>query len=611
MPNGTYWGTLMPGARFENDYERVWDPDSPTLWYDLEDGFYNGLSTGGLGGRFSYILVASHFRWTSSVLLSGCSSWWVRLPVSPQSIERMHGLVVGIFRDETNASSAYLLDDYSTNYTWMRPAIDGRAPDDYVYVGFNRSSYGRPVYAPGGDDEVAEINTGSGVIAGDRVYLHVNSILRPDTDYVISLAFRLPDTGPGLATFWAASESPCGNWSHIELAEFELEGDEGAYYETYDVDELGNTSMDVPMDLDWSFVFVEGVGAGGLFGKTVRVDSNATLTLYPFFNTSRSGHQHMSFMWPYISDMNLTIEPEIHQACGRPRGAGPGFSHHVWAFESMEYEFDPDVSYNYSDFVLFSSSEALRWGTSGYEFRDDDRWNVRVDLNLLGSGGGRNLTRDYEFTMLCYERVRSPVMWSTVNESDAWNTSRLPWARAHLDRPDSSTYFHYEVWMSGRGTDGQWAMRNGTVSGMPVFTYHFPQIIFIDALSLRITSRMGAEWIEVSQQDGYYSQIQDWWGEHYFGEAVRTKFYEPPQRLGPVGWISNKLSDLWDSMAGWGEWMYANLVQFVGQIITFAQEVLDAITGIVWVLRQLVAPVTFMGIVAIGARFSHKFLVEG
>ena len=615
MPNGTYWGTLMPGARFVNNYERVWDPDSPVLWWDPVEGWYNGLSVGGLGGRFSYILAASHFRWTSTVLMSGCSSWWVRLPVSPQSMERVHGLVVGIFHGETNASACNLLTDYRSNSTWMRPTIAGRAPDEYVYVGFDKSGWGEPALNVSQGGNVSELSTGSGAIAGDRLYLQVNSILRPDTDYVISVAFRMPDEGPGLTTYWAASESPCGNWSHIELSEFRLTGSGGAYYETYTMDELGNTSMDVPMDLDWSFIFVEGIGAGGLFGKKIVVDSNATLTLYPFVNTSRSGHQHMSFMWPFISHTNLSIEPEIHQAIGSPRGAGPGFIHHVWAFDDMSYEFDPDIYYNYSDFVLFSSSVHLRWGASGYQFTEDDRWNVRVDLNLEGNIPAdlnwTNLTsRHYEFTVLCYERVRPPVMWSTVNESLAWNTSRLPWARPHLDRTDSSTYFYYEVWCSARGTDGQWAMQTGTVSGMPVYTYHFPQVIYIDAVSLKITSQMGEKWIGLSQKDGFYSQIQDWWGEHYFGEALRTKFYEPMQLFGPNGLIMNKLSEIWDFFIGWGKWFYAGLVQFVGQIITFAQDVFDAITGIVWTLRSLVAPVAMMSIVSIGARLNNKLLVE-
>jgi hypothetical protein len=616
MPNGTYWGSYFSPSKFANSYKPTWyenralitpsymiDPDPGSTWTHKD--YYLDYA------RYSYCLVASHFNWSRQVLMNGASEWWVRLPVAPQSIEATYGITMAIFSGvSNNASDVYLMTDYRSNNTMIRPAIHEMTPQDYIIYQFRGAQSGDPLYSAGLMHQPVSFLVGDGVIGNDYIYLKINSVLKPETDYIIALAWRMPVllSNDCLYTYWAGDTNLSGRWSHMMYSEFDLTCQSPGVYFQYDMVEVGNKTIDLPLDFGWSFIFTEGIGAGGLFGKKISFQSNATLILYPFFNTSRAGYQHMSFLFPFISTQNLTVEPEIHQAIGSPQGYGPAFPHHVWGFGGAAiYEFDTNIWYNYTDFILFSSSLNLTFGTGGYHFTNDDRWNVRVDLNFLGEPPNLNVTRNYTLTMLCYERDRAPVPWSLINESNAWNTSYYPWARPRLLTNTTAQSFYYDIFCSARGTQGQWAMMLGTVSGHPVYTYHFPQIIWVNPMEWNLTKEGSSALIRVSQQDGYFSKMQDWWGEHYFGEMLKFKFYDKAAAYGGgEGTIGDGLSELISMFAQFGKWLYIIAVSFVGQLVKFLGEALDALTAIVLALVWLVAPAAFMFEVGTAAKMARK-----
>lgn len=89
MPNGTYYGSLFPPALFQ---------------HDLKPTYARNESAGGQEGRFTYTMLSSHFNLSSQKIMAGASEWWVRIPVSPDSIDGYFGIVLNIFRDVDNAS---------------------------------------------------------------------------------------------------------------------------------------------------------------------------------------------------------------------------------------------------------------------------------------------------------------------------------------------------------------------------------------------------------------------------------------------------------------------------------------------------------------------------
>lgn len=171
MPNGTYYGSLTQPALLEHNVRPVEIHPTDSLVY----------STDNTKARFTTVIVSAHFNWSRQVLMSGCSEWWVRIPVHPDSIGNFAYLA--IFRDVTNAS---LIDFYSYfNYSYqlsawefypdfIRPTYNGEMPQDI----FKYQNH-QPYYY------YYTINHGEMLQSQDHIYLKVHSILRPERKSVV------------------------------------------------------------------------------------------------------------------------------------------------------------------------------------------------------------------------------------------------------------------------------------------------------------------------------------------------------------------------------------------------------------------------------------------
>lgn len=617
MPNGTYSGTYFTGSKLHHYYKPSWS-ERFQIYPEWNNATRLEI------GQYSYVLISAHFNWSPQIIMNGASEWWIRPPISPQSIEIQHGLIMGIFANKgSNASNVYLEPNYLTSPYYrsaqpgyggalstplMRPTITGYIPQDYITYQFSGTT-GQPVYNPFLMQSDSLFIMGEGKIANDRIYLKVNSILHPDTDYIISLVFRLPQRlGPtsGFYTYWSGMTN-LSKWSHMQIYEFQQQIAIPIQTEfgRWTMNETANMSLDQPLDMDWSFIFTEGIGAGGLFGKKMAFSSNSTLSLYPYYNSSFQD-EYMSFMIPFISDDNVTVAPEIHNSFYLPIGGYyPASRPHWWSFTDYLPYFIWFGSYNYSDFVLFSSDYELNKTT----FNVDDPWNVKVKLNFLGGGPGRNQTRFYNITLLCYERIRPDKLWSDFidNVTTSYNTSWSPMLRPSLNCSGVEIKLNYEVYCSARGTSLPWALYRGTVSGWPLYWFHFPQKIWVDPMEWKLTKEGVEALIELSQSDPYIANLQDWWGQTYYGEMMKFKFYDKTSALGGGnGIVRDTLSELLEIFKKIGEWLYIVGVAFIGQLIKFIGEVLDAVTAIVIYLAWLVAPGAFMLEVGWAAKMSKR-----
>lgn len=551
LPNGTYYGTYQTGSKFEFDYTPIFDTDEK---------------------YYSYVLISSHFNWSSQILMYGTSRWWLRLPVSASSIEATHGIVIGIFKGFNNASRCYLLENWTGKY-FMRPSIDGYSPQDWIYyMTYNKTEdWGKPANA---------LYWGTGSIVNDRVYLEINSILEPNIDYIISLAFSLPDNGR-LSTYWTTTESPSGKRTHIEIAEISTTGAGGSRENIKEA----NSTIDLNLDLDWSFVFVEGIGYNGMFGRTISILEDSYLEIYPFFNTSRIGSQYMSFMLPFWSNEYANITPYIKNA-----RKAVGDLNRTWKFDNGLDNFSPTMWHKYKDFILFSSNDTLNMSS----FYDGDRWNVLVYFKFHES---------CNMTLLCYKRDRPIVKWNQINETAPANTSWDYWTRNNYWRNGTSTKLYYEIYMSARGTTGQWALYNGTYSGKPFYTQYFPNLIFLTSTHISLLTEDSYENITVSMEDAYYSRVNDWWGEHWFGSALQLQFRNKVEDLQELrGEIIDFLYDMWEGMQVLGKWIYLRLLEFKDFILEFGGDVMDALVEFINTGAYLVGPFLFIVLTAIGIR---------
>ena len=644
-PNGTYYGPLLPPSYFEHNIQPAWVKNNSVSNFD---------------GRYTFVLVSGHFNLSEQKIMAGASEWWLRTPINPESIEAYYGLTLSIFKDVDNASKVRLYGNYSSDFSKQgqkpRATFNGYAPDVIAEYGTTSSAKrsGEPMTNWKFQNDMR--------VANGRLYIQVSAVLEPSVDYVLSLGFRLPREGT-LGTYWTTSESPAGKWTAIDIAEMFMNPAVGA---TAYIEMLDSYLMEQPMDLDWSFIFVEGIGMGGLFGKKLSIPENNTLALYPFFNTSMSGDQYMSFMLPFISNQSVNVTPQVYNAdytypwnfssgdswftpemeyvIGLSENASAGSktirvnsTEHLW--EGMycrvidddhsevnfitamngrtitlyyDLYFDKDIEKNarlwcmipmgweYTDFVLFSTNDTVDWTT----FTDNDRWNVELEFLF---------NEPITLTLLCYVDDRPQYLWTEIGLN---NTTRSPYYHPFtFGRAGdiTQTYrLHYNVWISGRGTDGQWVMRNGTASGDWTYTHYFPRRIHLSSAQWEFmneneTETFNSYWdVALHYWDkgiGYYRYAL-WYGM----KATMMTLWNGATTFG--GYITDGLSQIWEGFKRFGNWIVTRLVEFVGQIWNFISDAIDTIAGFWDLFKYLVAPMISMVIIGVGGTMVRKLLNE-
>ncbi|GAG35931.1 unnamed protein product, partial [marine sediment metagenome] len=211
MPNGTYYGPFLPPSRFD---------------FNLRPTFFRNSTSSKFDARYTYVMVSGHFNLSQNSIMAGASEWWVRTPISPDSIEAYLGLTMSIFKNVDNASKVRLHGNYSTGLDALalkpRAAHNGYCPDVVAEFGSTAPSnlMGEPLSGYPIQSDM--------MFANDRLYLQVNTVLEPSIDYVISLGFMMPQDGT-LTTYLCSAESPSGGWSSVDIGEVFIEPVDGSY----------------------------------------------------------------------------------------------------------------------------------------------------------------------------------------------------------------------------------------------------------------------------------------------------------------------------------------------------------------------------------------------
>ena len=573
-PNGTYYGTLIQGSAFShNYYEPYWLP---------QDIFMRT-------GRFSYAMVSAHFNFSAEVIMSGASEWWMKVPVLASSIEWSGGVHLAVWQDATDLGMVGFDNrPYYSNPVYIRPSYDGYVPDDMI--GY---------YAPDMDDHYGEpLGEGEGDlhVENGHVYLRVHSVILPETDYIIAVYFRFPNDGE-LKTLWTTAESPAGRDTRLCFADYKIEDnwdDDHTYYHALTGQEL----VDVDLDLDWSFIFTEGIGAG-LFGVKVPVVDGTIISLFPFFNTTTDvgddGLIHASFMLPWVSNDTFDISFGVRNL--RSEGVFGGYEFEHWQFEpsgsnppAETFEWFSDSTWDYNDFALFSVNWTLDFDDASHPFTEDDQWNVLVEFEFHEAGN---------LTLLCFDEVREPVDWADVPVFPS-NSTTWPFARPGVYTPGGGGYFlSYGVYCSAWGTYGQWAQRSQTISGLPVLTHYFPSRIYLSDASYRI--QRGEQIVDLTPSQRMWNDARDLWASGHFVKAVavgiKAAIFTVWEGVDQIrGWLTDGLSAVWEGMKSLGHWLYTNLASFFEKIINFFEDIIDIILDIWNVCKYLVAPIILMAV---------------
>jgi len=649
--NGTYYGSILPSSQFQHNLAPLWKENS----------------TGGWEGKYTFMMLASHFNLSSQKLMSGSSEWWVRVPVHPASIECTFGLTLSIFTELTNATEVQLDTNYTVTSPWsfpvsgkiytFRPRVEtttGYAPDviiPYDTLAYANASAGEPLtdYLPTDDMRAF----------GGHLYVRVAGVLLPDTDYVLALTFRLPRDGT-LMTYWCTAEEADDGVSVVEFRDVRLNEFVGS--SKYIQGLGGNVTEIGAISLDWSFVFQEGCGRGGLFGRRLSLETNDVLVLYPFFNTSRSGDQYMSFMWPFISEDVANVTPQIYAANGD------------WKFANGDIDFIPELpyityltsdadegtynlnvtsnahlrvgqhltveddtagsdstfiseindttitvtnamnrSYEVAENARISYTDWTKWeyydwvlfssnSTVNFTaFDDDDRWDVEVWFQFH---------EPIDLTALCYHEQRETVKW---DEMDYDNSSVNPYRRpmvVDMDTDLASPIMAHQVYCSARGTDGQWAHKTMTPSGKYAYTHYHPNIIALNPGEWEVVTENGTN---TETNKNHFDLFVEYWNSGEYLKALYHGFLSIFERIWDgggaiVGFITDGLHDIWEGMKKLGSWIVTHAVEAFGWIYDVLVEAWDTLAGFWETAQYIVAPLLAVALIAGTGRLSVKML---
>ena len=662
MPNGTYYGPLLSPSMFGHLGRSSWFPSND----DADEG------------QFTYLIFAAHFNLTEQQIMSGSSEFWVRAPFGPNAVDAGFGLVLGIFKDQTDPTDVTLPDAFTSPKSGRyqeiyapRPTIDGAIPDMMLTYSWMDEST-EDVLAPG-----SPITDGDpffqSVITNDRLYLKVNAVIEPSRDYVLAFTFRWAREQQ-LFSYWATAEAPTDNSSVLTTCEVKIVDE--------DFTLIGNETMEVGLDMDWSFVFSQGVGAGGMFGKKIQVDKGSSLYLFPYLNVSLTGTQYPSFVMPFISEDEVEIHPSIYNAHGITLATGGGW--HTWEFTPAGGEgaslttffwpytdFDEDFTattepgqsmveiadttglyddlrvivdddnspaeihfingidhgnqevylvdaldrymsvaenahltaqlptfWMYRDFIAFSSNRSLDWT----EFEAESMWNVMVVLEFNNTAN---------ITLLCHTDNRPPAQWDDL-EDGHYNTSLYPYARPQFYNPERpGEVMAYDVWMSARGTDGEWAQVSTGSDGNRVYTHYFPQTIQLSRAEWRLADDTEAvmEFLslagkEIQEAMPWIGDAVDAWNSGDYFKAIQMALKGSIMTIydgigSAIGWIYDRLSDVWGELKAFGEWVYTRLAEAVGKIVNFITDAIDTIASFWNAFKYIIAPSVMIFVIGV------------
>ena len=600
IPNGTYYGTLLPPGLFHFEYKSEWiHIEQDGLWYHPDrPGEYGNLA--------HYIMLTSHFNLSSQKIMSGTSEFWVRLPVHPDSIEPEYGVSIAIFKDQTNIKAPYL----ESQMSYYRLGLRNLSMDVHGTNGFSAVPSDCEVfptiggYTPDNIIRIRELpgvlggtlRTGSGfnyLVTSDHVYVRVDAVLEPSTDYLFSVIFRHPRESK-LYTYWSTAESPAGRETGIYFAQVFHSWNTGVITAYVDSSDVINFSL----DLDWSFIFTQGVGMGGLFGKRLEIEKGDSILIRPYFNLT-DDEKYMSFMIPMVSDDDLNIAPRVWQGVVPHETFLPPVIT-FWNFTDGSYWFNNTIDWEYHDFVLFSTSQTI----NSTDFGLNNSWNVAVELLFNSSAN---------VTLLCYKEDRVKVTWASLNHTGWANQSTNPFFRNEFWDNGSKVMssFHFNVYCSGRGTDGQWAIRNGTPSTGFIYTHYFPREIHLSSAQWEVVNESAS-----ADAMTYYELAIYHWNHYSIGHRLKAIWYAIRAAIQEIwngakkfgGYLRDGLHNVWDSMKRFGSWIYTKIVEFVGKIWNFIDNVIDTIAGFWESFQYIIAPIAMIIIITGGGTVAKKML---
>lgn len=471
------------------------------------------------------------------------------------------------------------------------------------------------------------------IVVGSSVYVNFHYIIQPETDY--EFLFRFP------IHYWSPSLIPVyGNYDHtispkVLLTDEKVSVNDNSFYSwlttdkplgdymtspSYDdFDGVSITQLPSSVSLGFSFIFTNGIGIGGLFGRSYNIVPYSPLSYSTGDNTefkivSRISHdgvsgRNVSIVIPFYSiDPVYLVRAE------------------VFIYNSSHARFGMlhtdayNISNNYSGMFIFSFPSALT-------LLSPPSAGIPVAIylyvrNSIGSVGSITFLHSSNLNASAIPDISGTSLY--FDDTLIFNYYAYDVFSWHLDKDtvSLSRFMYYDFVCYSEMKDGMWAWVWHNASGGVQYDYVFRQKIYVPITIYNVTNGDTGEtvyvgtngylydnWISVPEKEDSGDSDYDWIAK--LSDGIKRGIEWLWNGMNKMsGYIIDGIQALGEALYKLGELVVTSLMKFWGILQSIVAFIEDNILNILELLVTTASAFLFLLIMPVVSRSFKSFFAH-
>lgn len=711
VTDGSYVGAIFESSLMEVDYEPLREDETysystviaKTLPVDsfppnpISPLTFDSSTVESFNTNFPYLeersvlTCAEVVNFSNRMIMSGATEFYIKVPVQPDCVD---------FTEITPTISAFKIEN--ENATEIYQSID----DGFLYltpsfsVIYDPYPYRWDSYDNGTVFDIeqeaglvrTDINVGERLfpyyrgnrpniiqpvrdenIVNDGIYARILGTIEPNTNYLFTFNCILKSK----PLIYLTEDDICTNGRNSKIIvsdlDFTLDTSVGwfsqfqeftAYHGWHELIRINtdlstypliNETIDVPVDISFSFIFKSGRGDYGMFGHKFHFNEGDALVFYDRIDAPQTD-KFLSIMLPFIADssifVNLTVwllDPtNKYEPIGVISESGSDFVYvntNVWhSNEEMPY----------TDYILFTvpyKVNASNIVTGDLDIKVMVTFEEEADVTLMFSTPD-DATTGFETTYV----EQNPSLWDSVSLPDTFplyipffkprrkltyiyeDVRTLEFGHYTWDDYEgfnskvaqnqnvstsaikvprdlsTATIMHYELFRSVQLTDGIWHELVTSAEGFQYATHFFERRVSIGLINIWVDTTDNDTEEEVSWYDDGLQKYGKAWESLSKLDIISAIYYAVSGTISLIwnglqaflGFIVGIFYKVWDGLVTVGKFIYSVLSSFVGKILSIIGDIVNSLEEILGVFLYILALIIFAYVVSWAGKLIFK-----
>lgn len=698
--NASYNGALLEPSVFELDYAPEIQNDyffEQYEYFDFDDKTnYTTNARAEVPLKRSSIIISSLVKFSNREIMNGATETWVKIPILKESID------ISMFQPTL---SIYLMDiinlinNNSDNI--LNLTIDTKAynPTRYAELGsagdrfnvydmneMNNDNYILPINE-NNNASIEQIDPEYFVpysqmhIKNNIMYAPIYYPILPNINYSFVFTAMLLDKPKILIT----EDDICSNGIHSNVTYVDAnfvsriesrasiinllyQTDNSIYKRKFlntTYDNIASThNIELPIDLAFSFIFKEGIGANQMFGHKFHFNKGDAISFYNNIQFTQD-NKYISVMLPFITNesLEINITADIRNGAGELVSFEPYYGEiyaitkaanimrdpentTLWGTTSHENYLpriwqSPDTI-EYKDFMLFTIPYQIRdifynfdadakitiiferecnvtfMFTASHEMKD----LIKIPYGYANMQEAGNLSflryvnPDYLYVSnLTERRITQSFNYNVSIEAFNFALYNLTYGKF----PINQSFYGYKLFRSVQTTKGLWSERYLSDTGDVISTHFYERRVALAEKRLFVETSTSINTGVI----GYLNDISNYgnniWNDisnldlknliYSVAQFIIAGVWEGIELL--IGSITSAFNAVKDKLVKIGNFIVSNIMEFFGKIWTIIEDIYAGAVQILEVFIYLLAVIVFMYILGNVSKFIYLTKMKG